>query len=100
MNQSFAENLKFKFHYNSLKRIVDSGLFKGDTQDLLRQKLSSSQSKQKRKSENREKVAQDKNQKQKKQSEINNFWSSDQVNDSHEHFRDRKCAYLYNCFKK
>ena len=30
-----------QFHYNSLKRIVDSGLFKDDTQDLLRQKQSS-----------------------------------------------------------
>ena len=73
MKESFAENLKFKFHHNSLKRMVDSGLFKGDTQDLLRQKLSSLESKQKRKLENRKKVAQDKNQKQKKQSKINIF---------------------------
>ena len=73
MKELFGENLKFKFHYNSLKRIVDSGLFKGDTQDLLRQKLSSLELKQKRKLENRKKVAQDKNQKQKKQSKINIF---------------------------
>ena len=40
MNLSFAESLRFKFHLKALQGIVNSGLFKGETEQILRQKLS------------------------------------------------------------
>ena len=40
MNLSFTESLRFKFHLKALQGIADSGLFKGETKEILREQVS------------------------------------------------------------
>ena len=40
MNLSFTESLRFKFHLKALQGIADSGLFKGENKEILREQVS------------------------------------------------------------
>ena len=40
MNLSFTESLRFKFHLKALQGIAGSGLFKGETKEILREQVS------------------------------------------------------------
>ena len=40
MNLSFTESLRFKFHLKASQGIADSGLFKGETKEILREQVS------------------------------------------------------------
>ena len=40
INLSFTESLRFKFHLKALQGIADSGLFNGETKEILREQVS------------------------------------------------------------